>query len=110
MPNELLAALKAADQIIENTYGAAGPLECIEGSLVAFDWGMVKTAIQNAEQPKTIEQRLLFVAQELRAINLLPLTKEQNDILTDIDDSNLDRAIAKLTGEWDPTPKEPSYD
>ncbi len=76
--------------------------EACEKKLIAE----VHLALATPATPKTIEERLLHVAQELRAINLLPLTKEQNDILTDIDDSNLDRAISKLTGNWDPTPKD----
>ena len=68
-------------------------------------------AIPRPSDPqKTIEERLLFVAQELRALEELPRTKAQNDILEDIWDGQCDRAIAKLTGNWDPTPKEPTYD
>ncbi len=70
----------------------------------------IGNAINEADQPKTIEQRLLFVAQELRAIEEWAKNNPVPWGFNDIEEGHYDRAIAKLTGNWDPTPKEPSYE
>ena len=61
-----------------------------------------------SDQSKTIEDRLLFVARELKVLGDMEsqnlLTINQDSIYNDIWNDNLDRAIAHASGDWDPTP------
>lgn len=61
--------------------------------------------------PPTIEARLLFVARELKELDSLYCShkfyEQQSDALGDIESQRYDRAIAKLTGNYEPPDGDP---
>lgn len=61
--------------------------------------------------PPTIEARLLFVARELKELDSLYCShkfyEQQSDALGDIESQRYDRAISKLTGNYEPPDGDP---